>query len=223
MAVTIRWLGHAGFEIRSKDRVVYIDLYRDDTRVKRVPNVTTPATLILVTHDHSDHCDVNGIKQVRSPNTVVISSKSCRDKIGGDVRALEPGEETTVGDIIVKAVHAYNVKRFRSPGNPFHPRGYGVGYIVNIEGVRIYHAGDTDVIPEMKDIGPVDVALLPVGDTYTMDNTDAAEAVAIVKPRIAVPMHTWDKATKEFVAKASNTPETTVKVLKEGDEFVVSP
>ncbi len=220
MTVTIRWLGHAGFQIKSDDKVVYVDLYRDDTLVKRVPDVSTPATVILVTHEHSDHCDVRGIRQVKTPNTVVIAPRACKDKIGGDIVSLEPGEETTVKGITVKAVHAYNVKRFRTPGNPFHPRGYGVGYVLTIEGVRIYHAGDTDLIPEMKNIGPVDVALLPVGDTYTMDNIEAAEAVAVVRPQIVVPMHTWDRDTGEFVRRASDVPGTMVKVLQEDEEFI---
>ena len=125
-----------------------------------------------------------------------------------------------IEDITIKAVHAYNVKRYRSPGNPFHPKGYGVGYLVKTKGKIIYFAGDTDVIPEMKEIGPVDVALLPCGDTYTMDNIEAAEATKIIKPKAVIPMHTWDKSTDDFKHGIAST-ETKFVSLKEGEEYIV--
>jgi L-ascorbate metabolism protein UlaG (beta-lactamase superfamily) len=126
-----------------------------------------------------------------------------------------------VKKVSVTAVHAYNVKRFRTPGNPFHPKGAGVGYIITIGNHVIYHAGDTDLIPEMKELGRVDVALLPVGDTYTMDIPEAVEAAKTIKPSIAIPMHTWDKNVDGFKKSLEKTPETKAVILREGEEFVL--
>jgi L-ascorbate metabolism protein UlaG (beta-lactamase superfamily) len=221
VTVSIRWLGHAGFEIKADSKVIYVDLYRAKKYEGRVPDVSDPATLVLVTHSHPDHCDADAISGVLRDGTVIIAPKDCKEKLSGEITSLTPGEEATVEGIRVKAVQAYNLKRFRSPGKPFHPKGLGVGYLIMVEGRTIYHAGDTDVIPEMKDLGPIDVALLPCGDTYTMDNTEAAEAALIIKPRLAVPMHNWDKDTADFRKRLERKPGIRFMAPKEGDEFVV--
>jgi L-ascorbate metabolism protein UlaG (beta-lactamase superfamily) len=154
-------------------------------------------------------------------DTVVIAPADCSEKLGGEITSLKPGEETEVQGIGVKAVHAYNVKRFRSPGNPYHPKGFGVGYLINAEGKTIYFAGDTDVIPEMSELGPVDVALLPCGDTYTMDNADAAEATKIIKPKTVVPMHTWDKSIDDFKKEVDAVGDVKFHTLKEGESLTL--
>ena len=121
----------------------------------------------------------------------------------------------------IKAVEAYNVKRFRSPGNPFHPKGSGVGYLITMESKTIYHAGDTDFIPEMKQLEDVnvDVALLPSGDTYTMDNIDAAEATLAIKPKIVVPMHRWSTNPEAFKKEVESKSNTKVILMQEGEEL----
>lgn len=205
-------LAHACFQIKAGGKIMYTDPGEHATLPEK-------ADIILVTHSHYDHCDPSKIKKVRTPDTVVIAPADCASKIGGTVTSLKPGEKTTIGDIKVKAVEAYNYKRFRSPGNPFHPKGFGVGYIMTVEGKTIYHAGDTDFIPEMKEIGHVDVALLPTGDTYTMDNSEGAEAAVSINPGIAVPMHTWGKDTGEFKKTVESSSTTKVVVLQQGEEY----
>jgi len=121
----------------------------------------------------------------------------------------------------VTAVEAYNLKHFKSPGNPWHRKGLGVGYVIRTEGKTIYHAGDTDFIPEMKQLGQVDVALLPSGDTYTMDNVDAAEASLAIKPKIVIPMHTQGKDIGDFKMKVETNSKTRVVALKEDEELQV--
>jgi L-ascorbate metabolism protein UlaG (beta-lactamase superfamily) len=106
-----------------------------------------------------------------------------------EVRILQVGENTQVDGIEVEAVPAYNVNKFRSPDNPFHPEGTGVGYVVTIEGKRIYHAGDSDQIPEMATVRGVDVAMLPVSGTYVMTAQEAVEAAREIQPQVAIPMH----------------------------------
>jgi L-ascorbate metabolism protein UlaG (beta-lactamase superfamily) len=215
MAVVIRYLAHAGFQIRAEGKIIYVDLeeYSEPSR---------KADLILVTHSHTDHCDPAKIRQVRTNDTVVIAPQDCVSKIGGTVKVLEPGEEVTVDGIIVRAVEAYNVKRFRSPGNPYHPKGFGVGYLITVEGRTIYHAGDTDMIPEMRELGDIDVALLPSGDTYTMDNAEAAEAARAIHPRAAIPMHRWKTNPEEFRKRVAADSDSEVVLLREGEEYKVS-
>ncbi|MHA1949831.1 MAG: MBL fold metallo-hydrolase [Candidatus Thorarchaeota archaeon] len=220
MGVTIRWLGHASFQIKSDDNVIYLDLYRSKKLRERVPDKLEPATLVLVTHGHNDHCFPEAINEVRKEKTTVVAPEHCGEKLDYAFDSLQSGEEKTINDVKVRAVDAYNVKRFRSPGNPYHPKGYGVGYLVEVEGKTIYFAGDTDVIPEMNDLGPVDVALLPCGDTYTMDNKDAAEATRVIKPKVVIPMHTWDKGIEDFRNGISDT-ETQFVQLTEGEEYAL--
>ena len=165
---------------------------RSSTSIRgNCPPAAPAADLILVTHDHFDHCSPEDVKKISKPGTVVIADPASAKKLPG-ARILRPGEKTTVGEVIVEAVAAYNVNKFRSPGQPFHPKSAGYnGYIITIGGERLYHAGDTDHIPEMAGYR-CDVALLPVSGTYVMTADEAAAAAADIKPRVAVPMHYGD-------------------------------
>jgi L-ascorbate metabolism protein UlaG (beta-lactamase superfamily) len=214
MTVVIKWLAHAGFQIKTKGKTIYIDL-------EKYGEFTDKADLILVTHSHTDHCDPDQIQKARKPETVIIAPSDCVSKIGGNVKTLKPGEETEIDGIHVKAVEAYGIKRFRSPGIPFHPRGLGVGYMVTVEGKTIYHAGDTDFVPEMRQLKNIDVALLPSGDTYTMDSNDAAEAALAFKPRALIPMHRWSTNPEELKEKVEAKSDIKVVILREGQEYRV--
>jgi len=171
----LHWLGHASFRLDGPPTI-----YLDPWRLKgRLPQ----ADVILISHDHHDHCSPDDVKRISGPGTVIVASATAAIKLRGDVRALRPGERTTVGEVEIEAVPAYNVKK------SYHPQQAGhVGFIVTVGGERLYFAGDTDRIPEMVDI-TCDVALLPVGGTYTMDAAEAAAAAADIEPRVAVPMH----------------------------------
>jgi L-ascorbate metabolism protein UlaG (beta-lactamase superfamily) len=172
MKMDLRWLGHAGFMLKGK-KTVYIDPYKSLE--------SEPADIILVTHSHFDHCSPEDIGRLRTKDTVVIAPGDCQ--IEGK-RTLSPGQSINIGDIAITAVPAYN------PTKKFHPKANNwVGYVVKMEGTTVYHAGDTDVIPEMADLGPIGYALLPVGGTYTMTAEEAARAVQMIKPKIAIPMH----------------------------------
>ena len=213
MTLTIKWLGHASFQLKADEKVIYVDPYRGEYKEK--------ADLILVTHSHGDHCSVAKIKRAQRADTVILAPEDCAGKIKGQVRALKPGEAATVGEIKVKAVEAYNIKRFRSPGNPFHPKGFGVGYLITASGKTVYHAGDTDLIPEMKGLGHVDVALLPSGGTYTMDNSEAADAALVIRPVVVVPMHRWDTKPDEFREKVEANSKIKVVALSKGEQHKV--
>jgi len=181
MIENIHWLGHASFRIEN-DKTIYTDPYE----LKGKP---PKADLVLITHDHFDHFSPNDVAKVTKDDTVFVTIAAVAKRLKGDVRVVKPGESLTVLGIPIETVPAYNVNKFRSPGVPFHPKESGhVGFIITVGGQRIYHAGDTDVIPEMDDI-EADIALLPVGGTYTMTADEAAQAANKIKPKVAIPMH----------------------------------
>jgi len=177
----IHWLGHDSFRIDGEGVVIYIDPYR----LKAGP----PADLILTTHEHADHTSPADVAKIQKPDTLIVAIPAAAAKLSGQVRTVKAGDELTVKGVAIKAVPAYNVNKFRSPGVPFHSREAGhVGFLLTVKGIRIYHAGDTDFIPEMKGLAP-DVALLPVSGTYVMTAEEAVEAAVAIQPRVAVPMH----------------------------------
>jgi L-ascorbate metabolism protein UlaG (beta-lactamase superfamily) len=176
----LHWLGHDSFRLDGPP-VIYFDPYKLRGKPPR-------GDLILVSHEHHDHCSPKDVQKVRRPDTVVLAGGASPQNLRR-AQAVKPGDRLTVMGVEVEAVRAYNVNKFRSPGVPFHPRESDhVGYIVTVEGVRLYFAGDTDHIPEMADID-CDVALLPVSGTYVMTVEEAAEAARTINPRIVVPMH----------------------------------
>jgi len=172
------WLGHATFRIEAKHLVLYFDPWQ-------IKAGQPKADLILITHDHYDHCSPEDVARLLKGETVVVGTEACKSKLAEGVsqfHTVKPGDRTTVGDVAVEVVPAYNVSK------RFHPESAAnVGYVVTVDELRIYYAGDTDLIPEMSQIN-ADIAILPIGGTYTM-NVEAAAAVKRIKPRIVVPMH----------------------------------
>jgi len=170
----IVWLGHDGFRIDA-DKTVYFDPYQISS--------ASSANIILITHEHFDHCSPADVAKIQKDETVIVTEKDSAKKLKGDVRVVQPGDILTAEGIRIEVVPSYNVDK------NFHPRENGwLGFIVEIDGVRIYHAGDTDIIPEMKDF-KVDIALLPVSGTYVMDAEQAAISALTIRPKLAIPMH----------------------------------
>jgi L-ascorbate metabolism protein UlaG (beta-lactamase superfamily) len=223
MTVKIRCLAHASFLIKTDDQNIYIDPSTKYTGLKK--GDFEPADLILVTHGHGDHYDKDLIKKIRKMGSPIIAPPSLKKEIkDGIVWDLSPGQHMDISSgVHVWAAEAYNVKRFRPNGEPFHPKGLGVGFLIRIEGVKIYHAGDTDFIPEMEKLeeADVDVALLPIGDTYTMDIKDATEAAGVIKSKIVIPMHVKDADPEVFKSEVESKTSSKVVVLREGEEYIV--
>ena len=181
MVSNIHWLGHASFRIEGDNLVIYIDPWKLEDGPQ--------ADLILITHDHPDHCSPEDVAKVQKKDSVIVTVAAAAAKLSGQIKVIQPGNELTVKGIPISAVPAYNVNKFRSPGVPFHPQESGyVGFVLTVEGQRIYHAGDTDSISEIGSID-ADIALLPVSGTYVMTADEVLEAVKVIKPQVAIPMH----------------------------------
>ena len=173
-AEKIHWLGHDGFRIDS-EKTIYFDPYQ----IGPGPQ----ADLILISHDHFDHCSPEDVAKIQGPETTIVTEKDSAGKLTGDVRVLKPGETLNLDGVKIQGVPSYNTDK------DFHPRKNGwLGFVVEVAGIRIYHAGDTDFIPEMKDLR-VDIALLPVSGTYVMTADQAVKAALAIKPELAIPMH----------------------------------
>ncbi len=170
----IVWLGHDGFRIDGS-KTVYIDPFQISDGPK--------ADIILITHEHFDHCSPDDVAKIQQPETIIITEKDSLPKLTGDVRVIAPGESTNIDDVKIEAVPSYNTDK------DFHPKENGwLGFVVEIDGVRVYHAGDTDVIPEMKSVH-ADIALLPVSGTYVMTADQAAAAALDINAEVTIPMH----------------------------------
>ncbi len=186
--VNLFWLGHDGFRLEASVLTVYIDPFKLSAAPK-------PASVVLLTHEHFDHCSIEDLRKVVTPKTIIVCPNECLSAVSklkpGDLIPIAPGAKKEVLGVTVQAVPAYNTNKYRDAATKtlFHPKqDEKVGYLVTVGMNTIYHAGDTDAIPEMQGIS-CDVALLPVSGTYVMTPDEAAKAAAVLKPKLAVPMH----------------------------------
>jgi L-ascorbate metabolism protein UlaG (beta-lactamase superfamily) len=202
----ITWIAHACFLIEHEGKNIYFDPYEIPTSYK-----TKAADAIFASHDHYDHFDEEAVKHVIKESTEIVCPTSCAGKLTKyKVKSVKPGESGVAAGCPYKVIPAYN------PNKKFHPKSNNwAGYIVDIGGTTIFHAGDTDDIPEFSDLkGKVDVAILPVGGTYTMDFNEAVSAVSKIQPKYVIPMHHWDKDLHAFQKMCEKTnPSVKVAIL----------
>ena len=171
----ITWLGHASFKIVAEGQTIYIDPYAGEDEYYE-----ESANILLVSHSHFDHCDGRKVGMIKREETLMLTPEDIVHRFNST--KVVPGNDFIIGRIKITVVKAYNINK------PNHPDEFGVGYIIEAEGKKIYFAGDTDLIPEMDQI-QADIALLPVGGTYTMNAKEAAKAAVKIKCRLAIPMH----------------------------------
>jgi L-ascorbate metabolism protein UlaG (beta-lactamase superfamily) len=234
MSIFIKWFPPSWFQITIKDKIIYIDpaylrtYFKDYPKkieftkwpdpIDGLPEELEKADIILLTHHHKDHCKRVTVNRVRHADTLVVAPKRCIKELGKEIKVIEPGEEITFGDIEIKPVEAYNTKQGSST-KKLHHKGYGVGYLIIIGSKTIYHAGDTDLIPEMRELGKIDVALLPIGGTFTMDIKEAVEAAVAIKPKVVIPMHRFKADPQEFKKCVEAKSNIKVLPLKTGEVY----
>lgn len=206
----ITFLGHASLILSTGGTVVHVDPYGKLADYASLPK----ADVILITHEHPDHLDPAAIEAIRKGTTRIFASASAAGQVKG-AAALENGARQTLDTVGIEAVPAYNLKHERSPGVPFHPKGRGNGYVVTMAGVRVYVAGDTENIPEMKNLaGAVDVAFLPMNLPYTMTPEMAADAALMVRPGILYPYHFGESDTAKLIALLKDHPGIEVRIRR---------
>ena len=205
----ITFIGHGTLMFVYNGKVIHVDPWTRQADYSKLPK----ADLILVTHEHGDHLDTKAIKTIRQEQTKVVLTKPCAEKVtGGIVRKIRNicgflGQK-------IEAVPAYNIKHKRSSGEPFHPRGRGNGYVVTFGKTRVYVAGDTENIPEMKKLKKIDIAFLPMNVPYTMTPEMAADAAKAFEPKILYPYHYGQTDPNKLVNLLKDSKKTEVRIRK---------
>jgi L-ascorbate metabolism protein UlaG (beta-lactamase superfamily) len=205
----ITFIGHGSLIFTFNGKVIHIDPYGKLTDYSILPK----ADIILITHEHSDHFDLAVIKMLRTNKTELVFTETCAQKISGGM-VMKNGEVQTIQGIKIEAVPAYNIVHKRDNGQPFHPQDVGNGYILTFGDKRIYVAGDTENIPEMKNLQGIEVAFLPMDLPYTMTSEMVADAAKVFKPKILYPYHYDDTDTSQLLETLKDVREIEVRIRK---------
>lgn len=203
----ITFLGHASLALEFGGKLLYIDPVKQYGDFSKFPK----ADLVVITHEHGDHLDPTSIAALRKADTRIILNESSRKKLGYG-EALEHGKDLQIADFALRAVPAYNVTAGRTN---YHPRERkDNGYVVTLGDLRIYVAGDTEPIPEMADLGSIDVAFLPMNLPFTMTPEQAAEAARMVRPKILYPYHFGTTDTNILLKELEKESGIEVRIRK---------
>ena len=237
MVVSIKWFPPSWIQIKVDRKIIYIDpaylrtyyLKHPDKieytqwpdPIDGLPEKLEKADLILVTHDHKDHAKDVTIQRLWKQGTRMFGPRRSQAKLKKKMTVIAAGQEIAYEDIHIKAVEAYNQPK-AGTGKIWHRQGSGVGYLINVGEKQIYHAGDTDFIPEMKELGHVDLALLPIGGTYTMDINAAVQAALAIGPQNVMPMHHLKADPQKFKNKIELNSDIGCTVLQIGEPFFLS-
>jgi L-ascorbate metabolism protein UlaG (beta-lactamase superfamily) len=209
--LAITFLGHGSLAIAFNGLQIYVDPFGKVADYSSLPK----ADLVLVTHEHFDHLDPQALASIRTEKTLLVLTEMCAQQIKGGI-IMRNGESGTVAGIPIQAVPAYNLVHLRPSGDPFHPKGSGNGYLLTFGDIRLYIAGDTEDIPEMKMLDSVDIAFLPMNLPYTMTPEMVVEAVKSFRPRILYPYHFGETETQELVNLMRAEKGIEVRIRKMG-------
>ena len=209
MPVEIKWISHASFRIAGAGCVLYVDPWK-------IEDEPHDADVVFVSHSHHDHCSPPDIEKVSKDDTAIVAPTETIEKLHA-ANAVDPGERVCIKEIVIEGVAAYNIQK------AFHPRGnHWCGAVFTIGGERIYYAGDTDLIPEMSDLRDVDVALLPVGGTYTLDADEAVRACRAIGCKAAIPFHWGDIiGSLEDARRFADGADCEVHLLQPGEAVTI--
>jgi L-ascorbate metabolism protein UlaG (beta-lactamase superfamily) len=205
--LALTFLGHGTLMFTFEDTLIHIDPYSRVADYAELPK----ADVVLITHDHSDHLDPQALAQVRTPETTVVVPEVCATAVP-DGLVVAPGDVHELAGFTLEVLPAYNIAHRRSNGQPFHPPGEGVGYVLTFGDVRVYVAGDTENTPEMKRLANIDIAFLPMNLPYTMTPEMVADAAKAFRPKVLYPYHFGDTDTDALVTLLADEPGIEVRV-----------
>ena len=207
--LVIRFLGHASLMMTYGGKTIHIDSVLSEADYTKLPK----ADMILITHDHYDHLDPEAVKALRKDNTVIVGNADVARQVPGAI-AMKNGDAQTLDGLKIEAVPAYNIKHMSAPGKPFHPQGVGNGYVVTFGDKRVYLAGDTENIPEMKQLKNIDIAFLPMNLPYTMTPEMVADAAKMFMPGILYPYHQGETDMAKIVSLLQGEKTIEVRIRK---------
>jgi L-ascorbate metabolism protein UlaG (beta-lactamase superfamily) len=205
----ITFIGHGSLMFTFAGKVIHVDPVSQEADYTRLPK----ADLILVTHQHGDHLDLKALDILRTGKTQVVLTEACAQQLKGGM-VMKNGEVKNVAGLKIEAVPAYNLVHMRSAGIPFHPPGEGNGYVITFGDKRVYVAGDTENIPEMKKLEMIDAAFLPMNLPYTMTPEMVADGAKAFKPKILYPYHFGETDTSRLLGLLKDSKEIEVRIRK---------
>lgn len=203
----ITFLGHGSLLFNFEGKNIYVDPFSQVADYAQLPK----ADLILLTHEHRDHLDPQALAHVRTERTRLILTAACDRQVGGGM-VMRNGDVQTAGGILVEALPAYNLVHMRDNGEPYHLKGVGNGYVLTFGDLRVYVAGDTENIPEMKKLRNIDIAFLPMNLPYTMTPEMVADAAMAFRPKILYPYHFGGTDTSRIEDLMAEAPNTEVRI-----------
>ena len=233
--ICIKWFPPSWVQIKFSTHTIYIDPAYLKTNFSRypkrieyskwpepidgLPEELEKADIILITHHHKDHCKKVTVNRLKNEGTKIFATRRCSKELGNDITIIKPGMEINLENIRIKTVDAYNEEK-DGDARLMHKKGVGVGYVITIDGKTIYHAGDTDFIPEIRHLKNIDVALLPIGGRdFTMNIDDAVKAARKINPKVVIPMHRFESSAEEYKRIVESTSFIKVVPLDIGDTY----
>jgi L-ascorbate metabolism protein UlaG (beta-lactamase superfamily) len=205
----ITFIGHGSLMFAFGGRIIHVDPFSEMADYSKMPK----ANIILLTHEHRDHLDPKALGILRTEKTVVVLTKTCAKQVEGGI-VMSNGDVKTIEGLKIEAVPAYNIVHRRDNGEPFHPKGIGNGYVISFGDKRIYVAGDTENIPEMRGLKDIDIAFLPMNLPYTMTPEMVADAARAFKPKILCPYHYGNTETSKLLNLLRDTKEIEIRIRR---------
>jgi len=201
----ITFVGHGTLMFTFAGKTIHVDPVSREADYTKMPK----ADLILITHEHGDHLDPKAIALLRKPGTRLVLTRACSKQVTGGT-VMSNGDVKTIQGLKIEAVPAYNIIHKRPDGTPFHPKGVGNGYVITFGNKRVYIAGDTENIPEMKQLRNIDIAFLPMNLPYTTEMV--ADAARAFRPKILYPYHYGQTDTSRLVSLLKDVPDIEVRI-----------
>jgi len=204
----IAFIGHGTLMFEFAGKVIHVDPWSRLADYSKLPK----ADIILLTHHHRDHLDPDAIRAISTENTILVLTETCSERLGRRGVVMKNGDIKIIGGLRIEAVPAYNLVHMRSPGKPYHPKGVGNGYVISFGDKRVYVAGDTENIPEMKALSDIHIAFLPMNLPYTMTPEMVADAAKAFRPKVLYPYHFGKTDTAKIVQLLKDEKDIEIRI-----------